>query len=152
MKNILIIKNKKGLIFRNAFFALIAVSLIITAVGVIINSWNTTYDSGLLYDLDEYDKLDDLSAEAGQQQSDINVKSTNTGEDFEGTSIRGVFGILNNIYRPFRIVFGDQGMLDSITERFGIPNYIRIALVTFMVMGITFALVAVLFRLSRVAA
>jgi len=152
MKNIIKIKNKKALIFRNAFFAIIAVSLVITAVGVIISSWNTTYSSGLLYDLDEYNRMEDISAEAGQQQSDINVKSTNTGESFEGTSIRGVFGILNNIYAPFRIVFGDNGMLDSITERFGMPDYIRQALVTFMIMGITFALVAVLFRLSRVAA
>jgi hypothetical protein len=141
--------NKKGLEFKLAFFAIIAMGLIVVSVGVWVDEWNDDYDSGLVYDLDEFDSIDSVSSEAGSQRESVIVKSTNTGEEFEGTSIRGVFAVLNNIYAPFRIVFGDGGMLDSVTERFGAPDYIRQALVTLMVIGITFALIAVFFRLNR---
>lgn len=141
--------NKKAFEFKSAFFAIIAVGLIITAVGVIVSGWNETYNSGLSYDLEEFNQLGSVSSEAQSQQQGVIIKSTNTGETFEGTSIRGVFGILNNIYAPFRVVFGDNGMLDSVTERFGLPDYIRQGLVTMMIIAITFTLVAILFRLSR---
>ena len=141
--------NKKGLQFKSAFFSIIAIGLVIIATGVIVNDWNTTYNSGLTYDLGDYNKLDDMSTESQSQKEGVTVKSSNTGEQFEDTSIRGVFGILNNIYQPFRVVFGDGGMLDSVTERLGLPNYIRQGLVTMMIMAITFALVMIFFRLSR---
>lgn len=141
--------NKKGLEFKLAFFALIAVSMSVIAIGVWVNTWNENYGSGLDYDLGEFNELDEVSGEAGTQQSGITIKSTNTGEEFEGTSIRGVFGILNNIYAPFRIVFGNNGMIDSVTERFGMPDYIRQGVVTMMIIAITFALVAIFFRLPR---
>ena len=142
-------KNKKALQFKSAFFAVIALGLVITAVGVIVSGWNNTYNAGLLYDLNEFNELDSMTSESQSQQTGVNIKSANSGIDFEGTSIRGVFGILNNIYAPFRVVFGDNGMLDSITERFGMPDYIRQSIVTMMIIAITFALVAIFFRLSR---
>ena len=146
------IKNKKGLEFKSAFFAIIAMGIVITAVGVIMSQWNSDYNAGLNYDLSNYNQINSISDEAQSQQSGVSVKSTNTGEDFEGTSIRGVWGILNNIYAPFRIVFGDNGMIDSVTERFGIPDYLRQALVTFMIIAITFTLIAIFFRLPRTSA
>lgn len=139
--------NKKGFQFNTAFFSIIAISLVVISVGIIINNWNTEYGSGLTSDLSEYDKLEDVSTEAQSQKGKIAVKSSTQDENFEGTSIRGVFGLLNNIYAPFRIVFGEGGMLDSLTDRFGIPDYIRQALVTMMVMAITFRLVTIFFRL-----
>ena len=147
-----LIYDKKALEFKSAFFAIIAVALIITSIGLWVNQWNTDYSSGLTYDLGEYDQLNEISGTAGTQQSDVAVKSTNTGESFEGTSIRGVYGILTNIYAPFRVVFGDNGMLDVVTERFGLPDYIRQGIVTMMIIAITFALVAILFRLGRSSA
>jgi len=141
-----IIKDKRGLEFRLAFYATILVSIVIVAVGVHVGEWEDAYDSGLSYDLTEYDNLDSLSTEAESQKDSIAVKSSNTGEDFEGTSIRGVFGLLNNIYQPFRVVFGNNGMIDKLTERWGIPDYIRQAVVTVMVMAITFGLLAIFYR------
>lgn len=143
------LKDKRGLEFKSAFFAIIAFSMIIVATGVIIAEWSDSYNSGLSYDLGTYDRLDDVSTTSSDQQDKVNIKSTNTGENFEDTSIRGVFGILNNIYEPFRIVFGEGGMIDSITDRFGIPNYIRQGIVTLMIISITFTLVAIFFRLPR---
>ena len=141
--------NKKGLVFQNAFFAIIIASLAIIAVGVWVNDWNTTYSSGLTYDLGDYDKLDSMSNEASSQQGNVSVKSsyaTGSGTDFEGTSLRGVFGVLNNIFTPFRVVFGEGGMIDSVTDRWGLPDYIRQGFVTLIIIAITFALVAIFFR------
>ena len=140
--------NKKGLVFRDAFFAIIIASMAFIAIGVWIEDWDEKYDSGLTYDLDEYNKLDDMSGTAEGQQGNISVEGSFDVADFEGTSIKGVFRILNNIYKPFRIVFGDNGMIDSITERWGLPDYIRQGLVTIMILAITFALIAILFRKS----
>lgn len=143
------LKDKRGLEFKSAFFAIIIFSMVIIAIGVIILEFDNIYNSGITYDLNKYNQLDNISSTAKTQQDSIVVKSTNTGEEFEGTSIRGVFGILNNIYKPFRIVFGNNGMIDSVTERFGIPDYIRQGIVTMMIIAITFSLVAIFFRLGR---
>ena len=138
--------NKKGLVFRDAFFAIIIASMAFIAIGVWVEDWDEKYDSGLTYDLDEYDKLSEMSGTAKGQQGNISVEGSFDVADFEGTSIKGVFRILNNIYEPFRIVFGDDGMIDSITERWGLPDYVRQGLVTLMILAITFALIAILFR------
>lgn len=141
--------NKKGLEFKLAFFALIAVSVSIIAVGSWIQQWNEDYDSNLSYDLGEYDKTSFIQNETSSQQGKIPITSTSTGEEFEGTSIRGVFGVLNNMYNSFRIVFGENGMLDSIGTRFRIPTFITQGIVAMMIIAITFALVAIFFRLPR---
>jgi len=147
-----VIRDKRGLQFKNALFALVAMSVVIIAVGNWVGSWNTTYDSGLEYDLQGFNKLDELSDYASSSQGNVSVKSsfdTNAQiGDFEGTSLRGAFGIINNIFTPFTVVFGNGGLLDSISDRWGIPNYITIGLMTAMILSLLFALIALLFRKS----
>jgi len=143
-------KDKRGLEFKLAFFAIVAVSMVIIATGAWIGEWNEDYSAGLTYDLGEdFDRLDTLSGEASKQQGNITVRTSSQGEDFEGTSIRAGFGILQNMYAPFRVVFGEGGMLDALTDRFGLPDYVRQGIVTMMIMAITFAIVAIIFRLNR---
>jgi hypothetical protein len=142
-------KDKRGLEIKSAFFAVVIVSIAVIAVGILLDEWGGIYNPPFNQDLQEYDRLDEMSAEASQQQGNISVKSATQGEEFEGTSIRAVFGILNNIYAPFKIVFGNNGMIDSITERFGLPDWVRQGIVTLMVIAITMALVAIFFRLPR---
>jgi len=137
--------NKKGLEFKLAFFAIIIVGVLVAAAGTWIGNWNTTYDSNLTYDLGEYNRLDDVSSTAQTQSGNISVSSSTSDTGFEGSTLRGAFGILSNIYKPFKIVFGDGGMLDAITERFGLPDYVRHALVTMIVIAITFALIMIFF-------
>ena len=146
----MILKNKKGMEFKSAFFAIVAFGLMITAIGVIIGDWNNTYQSGLTYDLQEYDQTGKMASEIQGQKEAISPTSpdTTTG-DFQGSILKGVFGVIADMYRPFGIVFGDGGMLDSITERFGIPNYVRQALVVMMIAAITFTLIAILFGMPR---
>lgn len=147
------IKDKRGLQFKNAFFAVVAMSMIIIAIGVIIGDWNEIYDSGLTYDLEsDYSKISGMSGEAEAQRGNISVSSASSPEagDFEGTSIRAVFGILNTIYTPFKVVFGNDGMLDAVTERFGMPDYIRQGLVTIMVFAVTFALIMIFFGRRKI--
>lgn len=142
-------KNKKGLQFKSALFALIVLSMCILAVGIWINDWNTKYDSGLTYDLGGYSKLDEMSSYSSSAQGNISVRSsfdTTSGGDFEGTSLRGSFGIINNIFTAFNVVLGEGGLIDSIEQRWGIPNYITIGLVSMIVLAIIFAIIALFFR------
>lgn len=141
--------NKKGLEFKLAFFALIFITMAVAAIGSWINIWSDEYNSNLTYDLNEYGTSSAIQNETNSQQQKVQIKSTSTGEQFEDTSIRGVFGILNNIYSPFRLVFGENGMLDSLAKRFHAPSYIVQTLVAMMIVSITFTLVAIFFRLAR---
>jgi len=141
--------NKKGMQFKSALFAIVIVGLVIFAIGIWFGEWNTTYSSGLTYDLGEYNKVSNVSGIAEEQQGSININSANTGESFEGTSIRGVFGVLNNIYSSFRTVYN---MIDSAVERFGLPSIVSQVLITLIIIAITFALVAIIFRLGRTSA
>ena len=105
------IQDKRGLQFKNVFFAVIAMSMVIIAIGIIISDWNVEYGSGLTYDLEEdFNRLDSISGEAESQRGNISVSSSASTEgiDFEGTSIRATFGILNTIYTPFQVVFALQ--------------------------------------------
>ncbi len=142
--------NKKGLVFKDALFAIIFVSVSIIAIGVWIGDWNIQYNSGLTYDLGTYDELRSVSSTAQSQKGNLSVKSAfDAGQgatNFEGTSIRGAFGVLNNIFTPFRVVFGNGGMIDSLTARWGLPDYIGEALLTIMIISLTWALIAIFFR------
>lgn len=149
MIQINLIRDKRGLEFKSAFFGLIMMSMSLIAIGVWIGDWNSKYNSGLTYDLESYSKLNELSDYASTSKSNISVRSsfeTGASGDFEGTSLRGAFGIVNNIFTPFNVVFGDGGLLDSIQTRWGIPNYIMIGIISMMVLAILFALIALFFR------
>ena len=140
--------NKKGLNFKLGIFAIFIVSATVIALGVMVRSWNETYDSGLNYDLGNLNEMNEMSSQVQAQQGNVTIESSfDQGlTNFEGTSLRGVFGIINKIFAPFRVVFGDGGMVDVVIGRFGIPDYIRQLVIVLMIVAITFALVALFFR------
>ncbi len=141
--------NKKGLEFKATFFAIVAVGIIITAVGIIVSGWNSYYQSGLTYDLGEYNQMSSLQSYTANYTSTITPNTPDQGSDFEATTYRGVYGIIVNIFQPFRIVFGEGGMLDSITTRFGIPDFVKQGIIIMMLAAIVFTLVAIIFRQLR---
>jgi hypothetical protein len=144
-----LMKDKRGLQFKAALFALITVSMVLYGIGVWVGSWNTQYNSGLTYDLGDYEKLDELSSYASSSKGNVSVRSSfdTTGSgDFEGTSLRGAFGVINNIFTPFNVLLGEGGLIDSIEDRFGIPNYITIGFISLMTIAIIFSLIALFFR------
>ena len=143
---------KKGLSLKSSFFAVIVMGIIVAAVGTTLSEWGTFYENPIPYDLDNYNKIEDVSATAGEQQQALSPNDPDPGTNAEASTFRGGYGIISNIYQPFRIVFGNDGMLDAVTERFGLPDYLRQALVTMMVIAFTFAIVAIVFRLSRSSA
>ncbi len=134
--------------FKRALFALIIMGMVIASVGVWVGDWNDKYDSGLAYDLDEYNKLDEMSSYALASEGSIAPKgSVDTGSgDFEGVSLRGAFAIINNIFAPFSVVFGEGGLLDSISDRWGIPSYIMTGFISMMMLTIIFSIIALFFR------
>lgn len=142
------IRDKRGVQFQAAIFALVAISIIVYGIGIWVGQWNTDYNSGLTYDLNNYSKLDTLSTYASGSQGDIAVKSSSdpSGLDFEGTSLRGAFKIINNIFAPFNVVFGRGGLINSIQDRWGIPDYIVIGFVTMFIIAIIFTIIALFFK------
>lgn len=141
--------GKKGLEFRSAFFSIIMFSAIIIAIGVIISDSNDKYNSGIDYDLGGLNKLDAVSEDANLQKGKITPDDPDPGTDAEAKTFRGVYGILTNLFDSFEIVFGEDGMLGTVADRFGVPAYVIQMIIAFMVIGIAFALIAVIFRLGR---
>lgn len=145
-------KDKRGLEFKKGLYALIVISIVIYGIGMWIGNWSDKYNSGITYDLGNYNQLDTLGDYAISTQGNLSAKSsfdTTSGGDFEGTSLRGAFSVINNIFTPFNVLFGEGGMIDSIEDRFHIPNYIIIGLVSMMVLAIIFAIIALFFRKSE---
>lgn len=142
-------KNKKGLQFQSTIIALVIFSMAIVAIGVWVNQWDQDYDSGINSDLSGYSKLDDLSDYASTSKGTLAPKTssdtTGTG-DFEGTSLRGAFSIVNNIFNPFNLLLGKSGIINSLEDRWGVPNYISIGIITIIVLAIVFSLIALFFR------
>lgn len=139
--------NKKGLQMKNAFFAVIVASMAIIAVGVIIGGWSDPYDSGLTYDLDEYDDLSGLSAEAQSQKETISPQDADPGTgDFEGKLFRGGYGIVGRIFQPFNSIFN---MIESVESRFGLPSYVAEGLIALIFFALVTAIIGIIFRLGR---
>jgi hypothetical protein len=140
--------NKKGLQLKNTFFAIIVVSMVIIAAGVIVGEWNPIYHSGLTYDLGEYNNLDDMASEAGVQQDRITPDDPDpgAGADFEGKMLRGGYGILGRIFTPFASVWG---MFNSVEERFGLPSYVAEGVIALMTFALITTLIALFLRQLR---
>lgn len=141
------INGKKGLQLKKAFFAVIVLSMVIIAVGVIIGEWNTEYDAGLEYDLGSYNKLTSMTNEASNQQGSLSSENPGSGSDFESETFRASYGIITKIFTPFEVVFGKEGLLAAVTNRFGLPDYVRQGIVALCVFAFIFAIVAIIFRI-----
>lgn len=139
--------NKKGLQFKLAFFAVVVASMAIIAVGVIIGEWNTQYESGLQYDLGSYNKLNDISGSAESQQATLSPDSPDTDSNFESSTFRSAYGVITKIFLPFEVVFGKEGLIAALTNRFGLPDYVRQGIVAMSIFAFIFALVAIIFRI-----
>jgi len=143
------IKNKKGLILKNAFFAIIVVSVFILAVGQIVGTWSEQYGSGLTYDLNEYSDLDSIRDTAGTFSEGTTSEDADPGTgDYEGKMLRGGYGIVGSLLSlsPIKGVFN---MIESVETRFSLPQYLSEAIVTMMILAFVFTIVAVIFRLAR---
>lgn len=141
--------NKKGMQFQSSLFAIIVVGIVISAIGVIITGFNANYHSGLEYDLGSYDKSGDIKEITRTQRSGISEQDPAPGTDAEANTFKAAFGIIQNIFSPYQVVIGEGGLIDSVTDRFGIPDYIRIGIMTMITLAIIFAIVLVIFRLGR---
>lgn len=139
--------NKKGLQFKLAFFGIIIASMMIIAVGVIIGEWNTVYNSGLDYDLGSYNKLTEISGSAESQQSALSPDNPETDSNFEASTFRAAYGVITKIFLPFEVVFGKEGLIASVTNRFGLPDYVRQGVIAMAILAFVFALVAIIFRI-----
>lgn len=141
--------NKKGLQFRNAFFAILVLGMVVTAIGIVIANWNTYYGSGITYNLGQFDQSASVSSTVEGYQEVLSPKTPDIGNNFESNTAQAVYGVISNLMSPFTIVFGQNGMIDSASQIIGIPDYITRTIITMMILAIVFAIVAIVFRTFR---
>lgn len=141
--------NKKGFEFKSGMFAIVAIALLVTAFATIISQQSDKYNSGATSELDNYNKLSEISGTAESYEGSLTPEDPEPGQDPESNTFRGVYGIITGIFSAFNVVTGEGGMIDSVITQFGIPSYVRQGVVTLIFVAITFSLVAVIFRLSR---
>lgn len=145
--------NKKGLTFSRLLTAIVLVGVVVSAWGVILTTWDEGYGTNTGYDLeDKYDSLDEVSQYSTEYQNKLTPEDNDPGSDFEAGTFRGAYGIITNIFRPFRLIFGSGSMIDSASEDLGLPDYIRLAGISLFIFAIVFAIIAIIFRLGRSSA
>ncbi len=138
--------NNKGLQFRNAFFAIIILGVVVTSMGIIIATWSDYYGSGISWNLGDFDQSGSVYSTAGTYINSTNPKTSEIGTDYQSNIYQSAYGIITNLISPFAMVFGQNGMLYSISTMFGIPNYIIIAIVSMMIIALVFAFIAIIFK------
>ena len=141
--------NKKGLELKSGIFALIAFSFMMFAAGTITSEWNTIYGSNSNANTGDLDRLENVSSLTSDWRGQITPNDVESGDDAEASTFRGVYGVLVGSFRSFDIVLGSDGIIDSLFERYALPNYLKRMLITLVLVGITFALTAIIFRLAR---
>lgn len=141
--------DKKGMQLKSSFFAVLIFSMVVVASGIVISEWNDKYDANLDNDLSGFNKINDVSSSAQDQKEKLGTNNRDSDDNAEASTFRGVYAIITNIFAPFEVVFGEGGMIDSVTDRFGIPDYIRQTIITMIVVALTTLLIAVIFRLPR---
>lgn len=135
--------------FKNMAWAIIIFSLIIIAATTIVDEWAVEYNPGIRSDLSgDFDRLENMSTTAEEFKGRTSPQSSEA-DDPETATYRGGFGIVSNMFAPFRTVYG---MMDSAAERWGLPDYLIKALVAMFSFAILFGIIAIVFRLARPSA
>ena len=138
--------NKKGLQFRNAFFAIIILGVVVTSIGIIIANWNSYYNSGINWDLGSFDQSSAVYSQTGTYINSTTSKDPTVGEDYQSNIYKAAYGIITNLVSPFAMVFGQNGMLYSISTMFGVPSYIIAAIISMMIIALVFAFISIIFK------
>jgi len=139
-----IIKDKRGVQMKNALFAVVVVSIVILATGVIMGEWNGAYNSGITYDLEDLQDVEGMADTSYDYSQRISPTDDDTGKgDFEGKMFRGGYGILGTIFSPFTPTIN---IIKSVGARFGIPTYLIKGIISLVLISLTIMVIAIIFR------
>ena len=145
--------NKKGLRFKNGMFAIVAISLLVIAFTVIIETQSNKYGTGIISPLGSYNKLNETSVTARGYETSLTPEDVEAGEDPEASTFRGVYGIITGMFNAFDSVTDkDDGMIANVIVQLGLPSWVHNGAITLIYIAIAFSLVEVIFRLGRVFA
>ena len=136
----------RSLEFSSVLFSVMVIGVVVFAIGTWISSFNTMYNKNIAYDLNKLNKLEDMNSYSQQYVQGLTVKDSVSGEDFRGVVMKGAFGILNTIFLPFDLIIGRKGLVATISDKFGIPEYIEYAFFTMLLMAIIFSLIRIFFK------
>jgi len=141
--------NKKGFAFKNGMFALVAVSILVVAFATIVSEQSSYYNTNATTSVEQYNRLSSISNTSGTYRSQLTPEDAEPGSDAEASTFRGVYGIMAGMFGVFDVLLGSDGMLNSLVVQFGLPDYIRQGIITFVLIAIAMSLAAVIFRLAR---
>jgi hypothetical protein len=152
IETIKLIKDKRGIVIKNAFYAVLIFSALIIASGVIIVDWYNQYGVNTPGSLEEYNTLQTVYGDIQSQEEKITPNDPSSGDlSFESNTYRGVYGILTSVLTSFKLVTAEGGMIDSISNRFGIPSYVSQLIIAMILISLITGIAAVIFRLARSA-
>ncbi len=135
--------------FKNAFFAIILVSMIMVSAGVILSEWATEYGSGITPNLGEYVRIEGMTDTAESIEGSISPQSGEASVDYESRTYKSGYGIILGMYDNLRLVFGEDGMIDSVMKNFGIPIYVWQGISIMISLAIGLTLAAIIFRRAK---
>lgn len=137
--------NKKGLQLNALFTAIVLASMVIIAVGVIIGDMNEQYGSGVDYDLEtDFNKLNETVGHSDNLRGLITNEDIGTQSgDTESNLFLGGYNSILQVLNPFDDI---NNMLESLEKRFGLPDYVGQGLLALLILGIVFAIIAIIFR------
>lgn len=141
--------NKKGFGISTTFYSIVIIGVILVAVGYWVTEWSSFYGAGVTYDLGGYNRNDNLTLIVQQYESRLSPDNANPGTDFEATTYTGAFGIISTLFNAFDVAFGNDGLIVSAGNQFGIPSYITQALILMFAVSLVMGIVAIVFRIGR---
>jgi len=144
--------NKRGLEFKSMIFSVIVFSAVMIAAGAIITSWGVKYNSGVTSDLESLSKLESTAGTVQGQQDTLNPNTQDPGVDAEANTFKGAFGIIGRTFAIFTDVYGEEGIIEGLSNRIGLPDYVKLMIISLITAAIAFTIVAIVFRLGRSSA
>lgn len=141
--------NKRGFGITSTFYAIIVAGVFLVALGYIFASGNAFYGSNVPYDLDAFNRNNNVSQTIQDYESRLSPDNANPGTDFEATTFTGAFGIISTLFAAFGVAFGSNGMINMAAQYFNAPPFITQAILAMALVGVVMGIVAIVFRLGR---
>lgn len=135
--------------FKASIFAIVIASMVLVAIGILVNAWSNEYNANLANDLGVYNKMNDTENYITTATGNINPQSGEASSDTESITFRGSYAFITGIPAIMRIGYS---MIYTIADYWNVPAYIIQAIIIMIGAAIVTTIVAIIFRLNRISA
>lgn len=134
---------------KAVFFGAVIFGFLLIASAYWYNGWNEIYNVGSKADISGLSQEENLETISTEHQRQINPASGEASSDFETETFRGGYGIISSLHNTFSFITGEEGIIHTLTVRYGIPSYIITTILALFSFAITMTIIAIIFRLGR---